>query len=265
MTDIWGNAARPPVAGKAAFRPSPVFLLIVAVFVVSAWALWVGAVTPRLSAFFFVVSGWLLSLCLHEYAHALIAYASGDRSVAAKGYLTLNPLKYTHAVYSIALPLLFVLLGGIGLPGGAVYIDRHAISNRVRHSLISAAGPATNIFFAALCLVPIAVIGVGDTVHLAFWAALAFLGFLQVTASLFNLLPVPGMDGYGILEPWLPREWAQAAAKVAPFSMLILFALLWAPPINRVFFDVVFGLVDALGVPSMLVAAGDSLFRFWLS
>ena len=51
--------------------------------------------------------------------------------MAARGYLTLNPLKYTHPLLSIVLPVLFLLMGGIGLPGGAVWVDRHAIRGKL--------------------------------------------------------------------------------------------------------------------------------------
>ena len=74
--------------------------------------------------FAIVLFGWIFSLCLHEFSHALVAYYGGDYTVREKGYLTFNPLKYTHPVFSIILPLVFLLLGGIGLPGGAVYIER---------------------------------------------------------------------------------------------------------------------------------------------
>ena len=95
-----------------------------------------------------------MSLCLHEYAHARTALHSGDISVGAKGYLTLNPLKYTHALLSIVLPVIFVIMGGIGLPGGAVFIERDRIQGRWKHSLISAAGPLTNVLFAVVCTAP---------------------------------------------------------------------------------------------------------------
>jgi len=265
MSDIWGTPARPHVTNRAAFRPSPIFLGIVAVVGVSGWALWTEAIEAKYAAFLFVLAGWLLSLCLHEYAHAVVAYRGGDHSVAAQGYLTLDPFKYTHAVYSIALPLLFVLLGGIGLPGGAVYINRSALRGRVRESLVSAAGPLTNVAFAFATLVPVAVFGPDDPAHLPFWAALTFLGFLQITASLLNLLPVPGLDGFGILEPWLPEEHLRTAAKVAPFGFIILFVLLMVPALNRAFFGVIYGIVELFGISSNLVRFGDTLFRFWLS
>ncbi|HEX2297899.1 MAG TPA: site-2 protease family protein, partial [Pseudonocardiaceae bacterium] len=130
-------------------RPSPVFLGLVAVMGVSGWAVWSDfAQATGFAVFLFVVSGWIVSLCLHEYAHARSALHGGDLSVGAKGYLTLNPLKYTHALLSIVLPVLFVIMGGIGLPGGAVFVDRGRIRGRWRHSAISAAGPLTNAVLA---------------------------------------------------------------------------------------------------------------------
>ena len=117
---------------------------------VTGWATWTGfAEQPGFAVFLFVTAGWIVSLCLHEYAHARTALHSGDISIGAKGYLTLNPLKYTHAAaVSIVLPVIFVIMGGIGLPGGAVFIERHRIRGGWRHSLISAAGPLTNVLFA---------------------------------------------------------------------------------------------------------------------
>ena len=64
-----------------------------------------------------------MSLCLHEFGHALVAYRGGDRSVRGKGYLTLDIRRYTDVGLSFVLPVLFLLLGGIPLPGGAV-LDR---------------------------------------------------------------------------------------------------------------------------------------------
>ena len=80
--------------------------------------------------FIVVLVGWIFSLCLHEFSHAAVAYLGGDTTVREKGYLTFNPLKYTHPVYSILLPLLFLALGGIGLPGGAVYIETWRLRSR---------------------------------------------------------------------------------------------------------------------------------------
>src|SRR5512142_2648017 len=92
--------------------------------------------------------GWMFTLCLHEFSHALVAYYGGDTTVRDKGYLTFNPLKYTHPVYSIVLPLLFLVLGGIGLPGGAVYIERWRLRSRAWVTAVSLAGPSANLLMA---------------------------------------------------------------------------------------------------------------------
>ncbi|SEQ91854.1 Zn-dependent protease (includes SpoIVFB) [Streptomyces sp. yr375] len=244
-------------------RISPVFLGILAVTAVTGWATWTGfAERPGVAVFLFVTAAWIVSLCLHEYAHARTALHSGDISVGAKGYLTLNPLKYTHALLSIVLPVIFVIMGGIGLPGGAVFIERGRIRGRWRHSLISAAGPLTNVLFAAVCTAPFwlhALAGVPDE----FRYALAFLAMLQVTAALLNFLPVPGLDGYGVVEPWLSHGVKRQVEPFAPFGLLFVFALLWVPAVNREFFDAIYWVLDALGVPPGEIDCGQWLYRFW--
>src|SRR6478609_3379246 len=134
-------------------RVSPIFLALAAILVASGFALATGWGNARFGVFLFVVAGWMVSLCLHEYAHARTALAGGDITVGTKGYLTLNPLKYGHVVLSFVLPVVFVIMGGIGLPGGAVYIERDRISGRLKHSLISAAGPLVNVAFGVVTLV----------------------------------------------------------------------------------------------------------------
>jgi Zn-dependent protease len=262
MSNIWGAPARPSAPSRRAFLPSPVFLLIVAVFAASGTALWTGQ-AATFAVFGFVLSGWLLSLCLHEYAHALVAYLGGDHSVAEKGYLTLDPLKYSNPLLSFGIPLVFVLLGGIGLPGGAVMIERHRLRGRVWESLVSAAGPAVNVLFAIVSVAGVGAVASGAG-HAEFWAALAFLSFLQVTAAILNLLPVPGLDGFGIVQPWLPRGALKVAAQVGQFGVLAVFVvLLWIPQVNAAFFSFVLRIMAALGGDPGLALHGYDLFQFW--
>ncbi|MFJ9419236.1 site-2 protease family protein [Streptomyces sp. NPDC101227] len=249
---------------RADRRISPVFLALVAVMAVSGWAVWSQTIAAdtRFAVFLFVVSGWVVSLCLHEYAHARTALHGGDISVGAKGYLTLNPLKYTHALLSIVLPVIFVIMGGIGLPGGAVFIEHGRIRGRWRHSLISAAGPLTNVLFAAVCTAPFWLHAL-DGVPEPFRYALAFLALLQVSAAILNFVPVPGLDGYGVIEPWLPLKIRRQVEPFAPFGLLAVFGLLWVPEINHVFFDFVDTVLRALGVTNWDTYLGQELFRFW--
>jgi Zn-dependent protease len=244
-------------------RISPIFLAIAAVMLVSGWAVWREFASNRgFAVFLFVVSGWVVSLCLHEYAHARTALHSGDTSIGGKGYLTLNPMKYTHALLSIVLPVIFVIMGGIGLPGGAVFIERGRIRGRWRHSLISAAGPLVNLVFAVVLMLPF-VFHKTATWPTDFLAALAFLASLQVTAAILNLLPVPGLDGYGIWEPWLSPGIRRQVEPFAQFGLLAVFGVLWIPSVNVKFWDAMDTVMGWFNVPALYVDYGYTLFRFW--
>ncbi|MEU8591277.1 site-2 protease family protein [Streptomyces sp. NPDC048664] len=244
-------------------RISPVFVGLLAVTAVTGWATWSGfAEQPGVAVFLFVTAAWIVSLCLHEYAHARTALHSGDISIGAKGYLTLNPLKYTHALLSVVLPVLFVIMGGIGLPGGAVFIERDRIRGRWRHSLISAAGPLTNVAFAVVCTAPFWLHAL-DGVPAQFQYALAFLALLQVTAAILNFLPVPGLDGYGVIEPWLSYGVKRQVEPFAPFGLLAVFAVLWIPQVNAAFFDTVHSFLGTLGIDDLHSYCGQALYRFW--
>jgi Zn-dependent protease len=245
-------------------RPSPIFLAIVAVTVVGAVLAWLATDERRplayVGVFIFVIAGFLVSLCLHEFAHAYTAWRFGDRDVEVRGYLTLNPLKYSHPLLSLGLPALFIALGGIGLPGGAVYVRTSWMTKRQK-TLVSLAGPATNLVFAIVVLVLTRVLWEPD--HLVFWAGMAFLGFLQVTAFALNMLPVPGLDGYSALEPHLSPQTQRALAPAKQWGFLILLLLLFTPQVNRWFFGIVFWFTDASGVPRGLIGWGMNLTRFW--
>ena len=240
------------------------FLAIVVVTAVGGALAWLagGDATPLayVGVFIFVIAGWVVSLCLHEFGHAYTAWRFGDRDVAVRGYLTLNPLKYSHPLLSIALPLVFIALGGIGLPGGAVYVRTRGMTARQR-TIVSLAGPTANAVLAVLLLVLTRILY--DDNHWVFWSGMAFLGFLQVTAVVLNLLPIPGLDGYGALEPHLSYETQRALHPAKQWGFVILFVLLIAPPLNYWFFSVVEWFVHLFGVRPHLVGNGGALTRFW--
>lgn len=249
---------------RQSVRPSPVFLVIVAITAGGGVLAWLAAETVRplayVGVFTFVIAGWLVSLCVHEFAHAVTAYRFGDRDVEVRGYLTLNPFKYSHPLLSLGLPVLFIALGGIGLPGGAVYVRTGWLTSRQK-SLVSLAGPATNVAFAVLLLGVTRLLS--DPSHGVFWAGMAFLGFLQVTAVVLNLLPIPGLDGYGALEPHLSPQTQRALEPFKQWGFFLLLILLLTPQLNRWFFGVVYWFCDLSGVPSVLVSVGGQLTRFW--
>jgi Zn-dependent protease len=251
---------------KAIMKPGvhPIFFAMIGVAAVGGALAWLAGTTvgplARAGVFIFVIAGWLVSLCLHEFGHAYTAWRFGDSDVAVRGYLTLNPLKYSNPLLSLGLPMLFIALGGIGLPGGAVYLQTSFMTKRQR-SLVSLAGPAANLVLALvlLALIPLFF----DPYHGVFWSALAFLAFLQITALLLNLIPIPGLDGYGALEPYLNPETQRAVAPAKQFGFLILFVLLITPALNDWFFSLVYWLFELSGLPARLAAIGGQLTRFW--
>ena len=256
------GVTRPPLRGlDGAIGVSPVFAIPVAATLAGGIGLWSGALPGLVLplSLLFVVGGWVTSLCIHEFGHALVAYLGGDRSVAAAGYLSLNPLRYAQPLLSIGLPIVFLLLGGIGLPGGAVYLDERAIRTNAWRSFASAAGPIGNLVFAVLVGWPFVLFhGQPPAGDLHFWSALAFLVFLQVTAIVLNLIPIPPFDGFGMIAPWLSIELRVMASRLGFLPMLVLFFFLWqGGPISAVFWNFVYGVVGIVSVPDFLVFLGQ--------
>ena len=96
------------------------------------------------------------------------------------------------------------------------------------------------------------------------WPGLAFLALLQVTAALFNLLPVPPFDGFGAIRPYLSREWNERMADFSQISMWVVLALFWyVPVIGNLFWGLVGLIARLIGIPINLAILGQSQFTFW--
>lgn len=211
--------------------------------------------------FSIVFFGWIFSLCLHEFSHALVAYYGGDTTVREKGYLTFNPLKYTHPVFSIVLPLLFLFMGGIGLPGGAVYIERWRIRNRYWLSAMSLAGPLSNLLFAIILGLILRFSPVNDS---GIWPGVSFLLVLQISAVLFNLIPLPPFDGYNAIEPFLHPAIRMQVDRFRDMAIWIVLLAFWFIPfVGSFFWGGVFLFSTALGVDWDIAIDGLRRFRFW--
>ena len=188
--------------------------------------------------FWAVLIGWILTVVLHELAHGIVGYLGGDYTIRERGGLTLNPLQYVDPVNSIALPALFLLMGGIPLPGAVTYIRRDLLRSRAWETNVSLAGPAMNFLLFALLLLPMhpsigwlhpSPTGVNWTPAERFLATLATLQFLS---GVFNLIPAPSLDGFGAIRPYLPRE-TRAAIDASPFrraGLFVVIAIFWVCP-----------------------------------
>ena len=269
---------------RSMVRPSPVFLGILAVTIGGGVLAGLGddglvliqAVTgqqPNVAvtsgAVLLVLGGWGVSLCLHEFGHALVAYRGGDKEVYFKGYLTLDPRRYTDPVLSLVLPLVLLAIGGIPLPGGAVWINHYALKSKRVESFVSLAGPLSNLALGALLIVVAKIIHpdspyANPSGDHGLASALSFLALLQVFAFVLNILPVPGLDGWGAIEPYLSPEAQRFGAKARPWAPLILFALLIGiRPIGAAFSDLASNVFGLIGGDRVLSSLGDYVAFFW--
>jgi Zn-dependent protease len=241
--------------------PSPLFLLLIAATVAGGAlaALTTGAARTA-GIVLLILSGWAVALCLHEFGHAQTAYWGGDRSVRAKGYLTLDIRRYTDPVMSLLLPLVLLALGGIPLPGGAVWINRAALRSRAVASAVSLAGPLTNLGLGAALITVVGIIGLPAGLA----AGLSCLALVQVLAFVLNILPVPGLDGFGVLEPYLPAQARQLAGSFGWYAPLLLFVLIiGVPAVGKALFSGSFVVFTALGGDQEAAIAGFRELLFW--
>lgn len=244
-------------------RPSPLFFAILVLTAAAGWLTTADIGFPRVAIFVFILGAWTLSVIFHEFAHAFLAWRGGDRSVPQRGYLTLDPRTYTHPVMSFAIPLFFIIMGGIGLPGGAVLLNRAVLSDR-RASVVALAGPFTNL---AIGLISLSLVGfdVVDGTSVPYLAsAVAFFGFLQIAVFVLNMLPVPGFDGYAAVEPLLSPATQQLMRPVATYGPLIAILVIWrVEPVADAFWGAVTFITAGLGVELQEWSCGLLQFRFW--
>ncbi len=258
------TVAREVASVRRSVRPSPVFLGLLAAWAATGALVWLSP-GSRIGVFAFVLVGWIVSLSIHEFAHAFTAFVGGDKSVAGKGYLTLDPRRYTDPGLSLVYPLVFLLIGGIGLPGGAVWINRHLIRTKRMDTLMSLAGPASNLLLGIVLLLP-GQLGWEPTTDggLTFVSALEFLGRLQLGAFVLNMLPIPGFDGFGALEPHLPSGVLRAIAPYRQYiPLLFLFVLISGSGFGNQLWDAINGMFELFGGRPFAASIGGELFRFW--
>jgi len=252
-----------PEPPTAASRPNNlVGLALLAAFLASGWGLAHGIAVGVLT-FVFVMLGWALSVMAHEFSHAITAYVGGDHTVKDRGYLAFDPRRYGDVGVSLVLPLIFLALGGIGFPGGAVFIRERLIRGPIWRAATALAGPAAT--FVVLLVIAVVLqswsrMGLPN----ALFAALAFLGYLQATALILNLLPIPGLDGFGVIRPFLPDPDARWLRQAEGLAMVAFFLLVFMnPTAGALLFGTGAKIAAAVGVPTDAVAEGFRNFRFW--
>ncbi|GHF25986.1 peptidase M48 [Kordiimonas sediminis] len=189
---------------------------------------------PSLDASLYLLSvmalPFLLAVTLHEAGHAFAAYYFGDNTAKADGRLSLNPLVHIDPFGTIALPAIAIFFGIPFLIGYAkpVMINPRNFGNYKRDMVLTAlAGPAGNLIVAIFCAYVLRfAIGAGVTEEDWLYNTMFYGIFLNCLFMIFNLLPIPPLDGAGVVEQFLPSEMAAAYRSVAPFGFFILMGII---------------------------------------
>ena len=187
----------------------------------------------QLTVIYFVAL--VAAVILHEIAHGVVALWFGDDTARRAGRLTLNPIPHIDPFGSIILPALGAL-SGVPVIGFAkpVPVNPNRLRNPRRDMLaVSLAGPASNLMlmFASALVArrlyhPRAGTIFIDQLPLAVQITLAF-AVVNLFLGLFNLVPIPPLDGAALLERVLPREWLPGWHRFRPYGMLVIFALVF--------------------------------------
>ena len=186
-----------------------------------------NSVNPLALSFIINLPALFIALVVHEYAHGFVAHKLGDNTAKFMGRLTFNPLAHIDLFGTILLPLMLILSSSPIVFGYAkpVPVNFYNLANPKRDMIwVGLAGPLANFIIAALTFL-ILVSGYID--HSGIMRFLVTVMLINLVLGVFNLIPIPPLDGSRILMGLLPRKLAALYARITPMhGMIILIILL---------------------------------------
>ena len=204
--------------------------------------------------FIFQIAILIFSVVIHEVSHGFIALALGDKTAQYAGRLTLNPIKHLDPFGSVILPVLLSVMGGpvFGWAKPVPYNSYNLRNQKWGPALVGAAGPASNIVIAfvfAMLMRFTAVVadrGTAGMFAANFMDIAALIVFLNLVLALFNLMPIPPLDGSKVLFAVLPYQWRSAQTFLERYGFFILLFFIfffshWIFPVVTVAFRLLTG------------------------
>ena len=194
----------------------------------------------------------LVGFPVHEFAHALAAYRLGDSTAKLMGRLTLNPVAHFDPLGGILLAVSFIGAGfGFGWAKPTPVNTANLAGGRRGEALVAAAGPLSNLVLAAAAALPLRFIYATPELEAQIpqlvTLILALFVYINLVLMLFNLLPIPPLDGskvlFAFLSPRLSWQWRPVLEQYGFILILLLFFL---PPGNSIGSRIFFPILDAL-------------------
>ena len=200
----------------------------------------------------------LIAITFHEVSHGFAAYRLGDPTAKMEGRLTLNPLAHIDILGTVILPIILFLTSGFVIGWAKpVPINPYNFRNPKRDMAISAAaGPITNIILAALSIMIIWIVvfplssvvpaTIRQTVLSPVYQMLRVSAIINVVLAIFNMMPIPPLDGGRVAVGLLPHRQAESLSKLEPYGFMIIIILFFVLGIGRFIFGPVLRFVYAL-------------------
>ncbi len=166
----------------------------------------------------------LVGLTFHEFSHAYVADELGDRSPRAAGRLTLNPIAHIDPIGALML-----LIAGFGWAKPVMVNPAALRGGRRSMAMVAFAGPLANVAVAILFAVIFRAMALGGDLSGFFPGLVALIVQLNILLAIFNLLPIPPLDGSNVALAYLPPRQAMLMARYAPYGVIVLLLLIFLP------------------------------------
>ena len=170
----------------------------------------------------------LFSIILHEYSHGFIAYKNGDDTAYLMGRLTFNPIKHIDPMGTFVLPLLCYLMH-LPLFGWArpVPVNFLRLNNPKKDmAKVAFAGPASNLLMVALCVLIFKILVVLNIQEVLFYKILIYGIQINLILAIFNLIPIPPLDGSKIIASFLPDRQSLRYLSLERYGMIFVIILI---------------------------------------